>query len=85
MTGLGLSSYEPKGELIGQGSLGGALISACNLDKDVDDYFRDSDVIYYGNVRIQPLLFQDDVIHLSNSRDNTHSAVTRMESVMKSN
>ena len=52
----------------------------------MDDYFRDSDVIHYGNFRIQSccMLFQDDVIHLSNSRDNTQSAVTRMESVMKS-
>ena len=55
-TPVGLTKYEEKTERIGEESLGGALISACNLDSDVDDYFRTSDDVCYGKVRLQPLL-----------------------------
>ena len=85
LTGVGLTKYKELGELIGQGSFGGALVSALNLDLEVNDYFEDSqDEIYYGNVRIQPLLYQDDIIRLSTSRDNSQSGNMRMEQIMKS-
>ena len=84
LTGLGLTEYKEKGELIGQGTLGGAMVSASNLDSRVNDYFQTSDEASYGSIRLQPLLFQDDVIHLSTSRDRSQAGVMRMEAVMKS-
>ena len=67
LTGMGFTDYKEKGELIGQGTLGGAMVSACNLDADVNEYFHDSEEICYRSIRLQPLLFQDDVIHLTAS------------------
>ena len=84
LTGCGLTDFKEKHELIGQGTLGGAIVSACNLDSDVNDYFRTSDEACYGSVRLQPLLFQDDVIHLTTSRERAQAGVMRMEAVMKS-
>ena len=83
LTGVGVTKYEQKEELLGQGSLGGALVSACNLDADMNDYFESSDEVCYGTVRVQPLLYQDDVIHLSKSRDDAQAGVMKMEAVMK--
>ena len=88
MTVLGLSSYEPKGELIGQGSLGGSycLFRPVIWIKMWTTIFEIV-TSYITEISVSSrccMLFQDDVIHLSNSRDNTQSAVTRMESVMKS-
>ena len=55
-TGLGLSSERNTGELIPQGTVGGALASGYNLDKDTFEYFENNnDEVYYGGVRIQSL------------------------------
>ena len=65
---MGVTDYEEVGELIGQGTGGGAIVSAANLDGGVNDYFENSDdEIFYGNLRVQPLLYQDDVLRLSSS------------------
>ena len=61
------------------------MVSGLNLDIEVNDFFEDSlDELYYGNVRIQPLLYQDNLIRLSTSRDKAQSGNARVEAVMKS-
>ena len=48
--------------LTGQGGGGAALASALNLDLGVKHYFEDSnDEDCYGSVRLQPLIYIDDV------------------------
>ena len=85
LTGVGLSEYREVGELIGQGSVGTALVSSLNLDLEVNEYFDNStDELYYGRVRVQPLLYQDDIIRAATSRDRAQSVNLRIEAIMKS-
>ena len=41
-TGAGMTKYQQLSELIGQGTLGGAVISGLNIDMDVNHYFETS-------------------------------------------
>ena len=41
-TGAGMTAVEATGENVAQGSIGGALLSSCNLDKTVTNYFSGS-------------------------------------------
>jgi hypothetical protein len=37
-----------------------------NLDKDMEEFFGGSSTeVTYGEVRLQPLMFQDDVVRLA--------------------
>lgn len=84
-TGLGLSSERSTGELIAQGTVGGALVSGFNLDKDIFDYFEESsDEVYYGGVRLQPLCYQDDLLQVASSVNKAQIGNKRVEFVMKS-
>ena len=62
-TAGGISDTAVVGDCIGQGTTGGALVSQANLDRGLMMYFGDSkDEMYFGDVRIQPLAYQDDVL-----------------------
>ena len=62
----GITEEKDTGEGVGQGTLGGALVSAVNLANGLNDFFCDSEYeISYGEVNLQPLLFQDDVARLA--------------------
>ena len=51
-----------RGEGLGQGTLEGALISALSLGSGINDFFKNSEEeASYEGIRLQPLLFQDDV------------------------
>ena len=63
-TPAGQTEYREAGELCGQGSAGAALASQLDIDLGVDSYFKSSrDEIKYGQVRVQPQQFQDDILH----------------------
>ena len=67
-TGVGLSAATELGENITQGSIGGAMISTINLDFTVNGHFKSSSYeISYSDVRLQPLIFQDDISRLCSS------------------
>ena len=68
---MGKSDECDTGETVGQGTLEGAVISAVSLDKGVEEYFGDSeDEIRYAGLRLQPLLFQDDICgHYSKEKE----------------
>ena len=56
------------GENVAQGSIGGGLISALNLDKTMSAYFLGSDSeVSYGPARLSPVLYQDDSARFSTS------------------
>ena len=53
---------------IGQGTAGAALVSSLNIDLSLKHQFAESQgKVFYGNVELQPLLFQDDVAIPSNN------------------
>ena len=67
-TASGLTDTAVVGDCIGQGTTGGALVSQANLDKGLMEYFGDSqEEIQYGNIKLQPLAYQDDILKGSRS------------------
>ena len=84
ITGSGHSEWAEAGELIGQGTGGGALVSSINLDKGMEEFFEGSgEEINYGEVRLQPLMFQDDVVRLTDSVHAARAGNTRIMNVVK--
>ena len=72
------------GETVAQGSIGGALASSLNLDVEVNNFFSGSiDEVSYSNVRLQPIILQDDLCRLFTSADSARNGVRRMENIMK--
>ena len=62
-TGVGNTDTEEAGAVLGQGSKGAGLMSMRNLDCVVDDYFSGSeDEDGIGSVRLQPLIWLDDLL-----------------------
>ena len=83
-TGVGVTEEGEAGEVLGQGSCGGAIVSARYIDSVVDFYFNDStseDV--YGGVRLQPLIFLDDLMRSTSSVEETNSGNMRLNLVIK--
>ena len=84
-TGVGLSDSTELGENITQGSIGGALISTANLDYTVNNHFELSQYeISYSQIRLQPLIFQDDLSRLSSSVENAQAGNIYIEACMES-
>ena len=84
-TGVGLTDACDTGETLGQGTVGGALASALNLDEELNAHFEDSPAeICYGSVRLQPVSFQDDILRVCTGRDGAQEGYHRFEAVFKS-
>ena len=67
-TSVGMSESFEVGPTVAQGSIGGGLISSCNLDFTVNEYFQhSSSEVFYNNLRLQPLIYQDDLGKFSSS------------------
>ena len=68
MTGAGPTERGEAGPTLGQGGIGGSLVSQRYLDNIVNSYFETSMVEdSYGEVRLQPCLYQDDLVCSSES------------------
>ena len=64
-TGVGISEEQLTGEGVGQGSLDGAILSSGSIDHTVNKFFSKSVYeVSYGEINIQPLLYQDDIFRL---------------------
>ena len=71
-------------DCIGQGTAGGALLSQLNLDYGLNQYFSgSSDETYYGQVRIQPVAYQDDVARASKSVLEVQAGNTKMSAMLQ--
>ena len=83
-TGTGYSEWADAGELIGQGTGGGALVSSVNLDKDMEEFFGgSSSEVTYGELRLQPLMFQDDVVRMAVDLGSARAGNERLASLVK--
>ena len=83
-TGAGMTNSEATGENVAQGSIGGAILSSCNLDKTVTNYFAGSTAeISYATSRLQPILFQDDTIRLVTSIEDAQKGNIVINAAMK--
>ena len=63
-TGVGESERANVGAVVGQGTIGGALVSQAVLDEGVKEHFEpgNEDELNYGKVPLGPCMFQDDLI-----------------------
>ena len=81
-TPVGVTEEEDTGEGLGQGTLEGAIVSAVNLDNGVKDFFSDSEYeVSYGELQLQPVLYQDDVARLSLDIESTQMGNDKMETM----
>ena len=64
-TGAGMTKYAEAGALVGQGTIGGALVRQGVLDEGISGQFSPGgeDEMNYGSVPVSPLIFMDDIIH----------------------
>ena len=83
-TGAGMSRSATVGETVAQGSIGGALISSVNLDDEVNQFFSGSiNEAAYSDIRLQPIILQDDLCRMCCSTDSARAGIRRMENIMK--
>ena len=74
------------GPTVAQGSIGGGLISSCNLDYSVNKFFqRSTSEAHYHNLKLQPLIYQDDLGRFSNSISDAQDGTAKIEAVMETN
>ena len=72
------------GDCLGQGTAGAGLVSQENLDHGLNGYFKSSkEVMYFGDTRIQPLSYQDDVAAPCLSVDMARAQATLLASLRK--
>ena len=84
-TPVGKSDEREIGETVGQGTLEGALVSAASLDNGVRDFFSSSvSEVSYGDMKLLPLLYQDDIGRLSLDIESTQSGNDLMEAMAES-
>ena len=63
---VGTSEECDSGETVGQGTLEGAVISEVTLDIGIQEFFRERGCeVGYVGLRLQPILFQDDISRLA--------------------
>ena len=79
-TPVGTSDECDTGETVGQGTLEGAVVSAVSLDKGVQEFFCDSEFeVAYVGLRLQPLLFQDDISRLADDPISVQAGNDKLE------
>ena len=84
LKGVGESEKAEAEHLVPQGSFGASLASQLSLDMGINDYFCSSwDEECYGNVRLQPLTFQDDEISCASEVRQVRAQATKMKFIMK--
>jgi hypothetical protein len=83
-TAFGLTKEADVGDTVGQGTAGAGLVSAANLDQGLQSHFNKSNqVMYYGNVRLQPLCYQDDVGTLCTNIEMVKCQANKMSKMLK--
>ena len=84
-TTAGMSNSSEVGAIVGQGTMGGALVSQGVLDDGIREQFPagGEDEVSYGSVLLGPLIFQDDVLHSVEGVKQARKANIKMEHVVK--
>lgn len=83
-TSVGPTKHFETGENVTQGSVGGGLISSNNLAVPTDRFFSSSlQEIFYGRVRLQPLIYQDYLAHMADSVESAQAGIEKIETCME--
>ena len=80
-----MSQFADCGAVVGQGTLGGALVSQAVLDEGISEQFAPGgeDELTYGSVPLAPVIFQDDVLHGAEGIKEAIIANIKMDRVVK--
>ena len=80
-TGVGMSEATEVGAVVGQGTIGGALISQAVLDEGIKEQFTPGgeEEMNYGEVPMGPCMLQDDLIHCSSGLEGATPGLGRLE------
>ena len=80
---MGLTESKQTDGNIAQGMLGSALLSTLNLSTGIQNFFSSSThKISYGDTRLEPLMFQDDLGRLCRTANEAQAANDKIEQVM---
>jgi len=82
---VGTSKEEYVGPIVGQGTIGGAIISQVLLDYAILNEFEpwSPGEINYVGVQMNPMLFQDDIMHLITNVNAAHIGNYKMNKIEK--
>ena len=73
-TPFGISNEFTCTEILKQGSVMASTLAALHVDS-VHNYFQNENLgVYYGDVRVENLIFQDDIIRFENSENQLNTA-----------
>ena len=80
-----MSSPREVGAVVGQGTMGGALVSQAVLDTGIQQEFHPGgeEEMQYGSVPLAPLLFQDDVLHGVEGLEQARSGNLKLNKILK--
>ena len=67
-TSFGVTEVAATGENVAQGSIGGGIVSSLNLSKTIFRYFSSTEEVGYANLRLAPLLYQDDTARFASNK-----------------
>ena len=83
-TGVGTTEPANVGAVVGQGTMGGALVSQAVLDEGTKKHFEpgNEDELMYGRVPMAPCLFQDDIIHGAKDLEKARLASNKVATMM---
>jgi hypothetical protein len=84
-TGVGMSDFTEVGAVVGQGTIGGALVSQAVLDEAISEEFcpGEEHEANYGQVPMQPCMFQDDLIHAALGTKEAREAGDKIHKAIK--
>ena len=83
-TSVGMTEPFETGPSVSQGSIGGGLISTINLDYSINRFFLEScNEIFYHDIKMLPLIYQDDLGKFSSSRLDAQAGNDRIEACME--
>ena len=84
-TGVGLSDPGEVGDVVGQGTIGGALVSQGVLDEAIGEHFQPGgeETVSYGQVKMAPIMFQDDFLHSAESTEKARQANKKINFLVK--
>ena len=80
-----MTHYEEVGAIVGQGTIGGALVSQGVIDEGISANFPPGgqDELTYGSVPLAPCIFMDDVIHGAETIEDARRANARIDRTVK--
>ena len=83
-TNVGMTDEAETGENVAQGTVEGCLLSSSNVDKGLNEAFKNSSKeISYANIKLQPLLFKDDVMRASDTLESLKFGNNLIDHVME--